>query len=117
MHYGVVDSDNSLKHYTPIPLPGPRLPHDMAFTKNYSIFNDLPLFWDGELFKTKGFMQQQCIDLPSRFAVIPRYGTEKDIKWFEAEPTFVLHWNNAYEDGDEIILEGYFSRRALACKL
>ena len=107
MHYGVVDSDNNLKHYTPIPLPGPRLPHDMAFTKNYSIFNDLPLFWDTEMLK-QGVHATRMHDLPSRFAVIPRYGTEKDIKWFEAEPTFVLHWNNAYEDGDEIILEGYF---------
>jgi len=107
MHYGVVDSDNNLKHYTPIPLPGPRLPHDMAFTKNYSVFNDLPLFWDNELLK-QGVHATVMHDLPSRFAVIPRYGTEKDIKWFEAEPTFVLHFNNAYEAGDEIILEGYF---------
>ena len=107
MHYGVVDSDNNLKHYTPIPLPGPRLPHDMAFTKNYSIFNDSPLFWDSELLK-QGVHATVMHDLPLRFAVIPRFGTEKDIKWFEAEPTFVLHWNNAYEDGDEIILEGYF---------
>jgi carotenoid cleavage dioxygenase len=49
MHYGVVGADNRLKHYVPIPLPGPRLPHDMAFTKSYSIFDDLPLFWDPEL--------------------------------------------------------------------
>ena len=51
MHYGVVDADNRLKHYVPIPLPGPRLPHDMAFTSNYSILNDLPMFWDAELLK------------------------------------------------------------------
>ena len=30
MHYGVVGADNRLKHYMPVPLPGPRLPHDMA---------------------------------------------------------------------------------------
>ncbi|MEO1490413.1 MAG: carotenoid oxygenase family protein, partial [Pseudomonadota bacterium] len=34
MHYGVVDRSGALVHYTPIPLPGPRLPHDMAITKN-----------------------------------------------------------------------------------
>ena len=50
MHYGVVGSDNKLKHYTPIPLPGPRLPHDMAFTENF-LLNDLPLFWDSEMLK------------------------------------------------------------------
>ena len=32
MRYGVVDANNDLVHITDIPLPGPRLPHDMAFT-------------------------------------------------------------------------------------
>ena len=107
MHYGVVGSDNKLKHYTPIPLPGPRLPHDMAFTENFSILNDLPLFWDSEMLK-RGIHATKLHDLPSRFAIIPRYGSAEDIKWFEASPTYCLHWNNAYENGDEIILEGYF---------
>ena len=107
MHYGVVDRDNNLIHYTPIPLPGPRLPHDMAFTKNFSILNDLPLFWDAEMLK-RNIHATRLHDLPSRFAVIPRYGSVEDIKWFEANPTYCLHWNNAYENGDEIILEGYF---------
>jgi len=44
--------------------------------------------------------------LPSRFAIVTRHGGP--IRWFEAEPTYVLHWLNAYEDGDEIILDGYF---------
>ena len=32
MHYGVVNKKRELVHYIPIELPGPRLPHDMAFT-------------------------------------------------------------------------------------
>jgi carotenoid cleavage dioxygenase-like enzyme len=46
--------------------------------------------------------------MPSRFAVIPRRGQSDDIRWFEAEPTYVLHFVNAYEDGDEIVLDGFF---------
>ena len=49
MRYGVVDANNDLVHITDIPLPGPRLPHDMAFTPNYAILNDFPLFWDPKL--------------------------------------------------------------------
>jgi carotenoid cleavage dioxygenase len=30
MHYGVVDEHNDLTHYVDVPIPGPRLPHDMA---------------------------------------------------------------------------------------
>jgi carotenoid cleavage dioxygenase len=108
MHYGVVDRSGKLAHYVPIPLPGPRLPHDMMFTQNWSILCDFPLFWDEELLKRNIHVTRLHKGMPSRFALIPRYGQPEDIRWFEAEPTFVLHFINAYEDGDEIILDGYF---------
>ncbi|MEY2419181.1 MAG: hypothetical protein QOG90_1861 [Actinomycetota bacterium] len=107
MHYGVVDGTGTLAHYTPIPLPGPRLPHDMAFTERYAILNDLPLFWDPELLARGAHVPRFFPDIASRFAVIPRRGTTADIRWFEADPTYVLHWINAYEDGDEIVLDGF----------
>jgi carotenoid cleavage dioxygenase-like enzyme len=91
-----------------MPLPGPRLPHDMAFTENYSILNDLPMFWDaGELLTHDLHVPRFHRELPARFAVIPRRGTTAEIRWFEADPTYVLHFTNAYEEGEEIVLEGF----------
>ena len=106
LHYGVVNRDNRLTTYMPIPLAGPRLPHDMAFTEHYSILNDMPLFWDAELLKKNVHAARLHKGLPSRFAVVPRHGG--DVRWFEATPTYVLHWVNAYEQGCEIVLDGYF---------
>jgi len=106
MHYGVVDDSGEVVHYVDIALPGPRLPHDMAFTRNYAILNDFPLFWDPELLKKNVHAARFHPDMPSRFAVIPRRG--HDVRWFEADPTYVLHFVNAYEDGDEIVLDGFF---------
>ncbi|CAM3319287.1 apocarotenoid-15,15'-oxygenase [Mycobacterium intermedium] len=108
MHYGVVDENNDLVHYVDIPLPGPRLPHDMAFTENYAILNDFPLFWDPQLLEHDLHLPRYYPDMPSRFAVIPRRGDSADIRWFEADPTYVLHFTNAYEEGDEIVLDGFF---------
>jgi carotenoid cleavage dioxygenase-like enzyme len=108
MHYGIVDENNDLVHYVDIPLPGARLPHDMAFTENYAILNDFPLFWDPELLERNAHVARFHRDMPSRFAIIPRRGRSTDIQWFEADPTFVLHFTNAYEDGDEIVLDGFF---------
>ncbi|WP_116645916.1 carotenoid oxygenase family protein, partial [Mycobacterium kubicae] len=108
LRYGVVDENNDLAHHVDIPLPGPRLPHDMAFTENYAILNDFPLFWDPRLLEHDVHLPRFYPDLPSRFAVIPRRGSTADIRWFEADPTFVLHFTNAYEDGDEIVLDGFF---------
>ena len=107
MHYGVVSAENKLTHYRPVPLPGPRLPHDMAFTENYAILNDMPLFWDANLLEQNRHVVRLHKDLPTRFAIVPRRG-DGEIRWFQAAPTFVLHWTNAYEDGDEIVLDGYF---------
>jgi carotenoid cleavage dioxygenase len=41
---------------------------------------------------------------------VPRYGSSEEIRWFEAQPTYVLHWINAFEDGDEIVLDGFHQR-------
>ena len=120
LHYGVVDANNDLVHYVDVPLPGPRLPHDMAFTRNYAILNDFPLFWDPDLLQRDLHVPRFHRDMPSRFAVLPRRGgatshpgrsapAHRDhVRWFEADPTFVLHFTNAYEDGDEIVLDGFY---------
>ena len=108
MHYGVVGADNVLKHYVPIELPGPRLPHDMAFSDNYSIFNDLPVFWDAEQLKRGNHVVRFHKGIPSRFGIIPRMGQPDEIKWFEGAPTYVLHFLNAWEEGDEVVMDGYF---------
>ncbi|MFN8644216.1 MAG: carotenoid oxygenase family protein [Candidatus Binatia bacterium] len=108
LHYGVVDAADRLVHYTPIPLPGPRLPHDMAFTERFAIVNDCPLFWDAELMAKGLYAVRFHPDLPTRFGILPRRGSAADVRWFEAAPTYVLHWINAYEDGDEVVLDGFF---------
>ncbi|MCX7380093.1 MAG: carotenoid oxygenase family protein [Alphaproteobacteria bacterium] len=113
MHYGVVDRNNRLTTYIPVPLPGPRLPHDMIFTANYSILNDFPLFWDPEPLAQGRHVVRFFENIPSRFAIIPRHGRTEDIRWFESSPTFVLHWINAYEDGDEIVVDGYHQQNPM----
>ncbi|MGB7370886.1 carotenoid oxygenase family protein [Erythrobacter sp.] len=113
MHYGVVDRSGRLAHYVPIPLPGPRLPHDMAITPKWSILNDMPLFWDADLLERDVHAARIHDGIPTRFALIPRHGQPEDIRWFEAAPTYVLHWTNAYEDGDQVVLEGYFQDKPM----
>ncbi|MEM6476047.1 MAG: carotenoid oxygenase family protein [Pseudomonadota bacterium] len=113
MHYGVVDRAGSLVHYVPIPLSGPRLPHDMAITPNWSILNDMPLFWDEKLLERDIHAARIHEGVPTRFALIPRHGQPEDIRWFEASPTYVLHWTNAWEEGDEVVLEGYYQDKPM----
>ena len=90
LHYGVVDAGNRLVHYVPIELPGPRLPHDMAYTEHYAILNDMPLFWEPELLARGRYASRFHPDIPSRLGVIPRRGASADIRWFEFDPTYVV---------------------------
>ncbi len=80
----------------------------MAFTQNYSILNDLPVFWDEKLLKRNIHAVRFFDDMPARFAIVPRHGKTEDVRWFEGAPCYALHFVNAYEDGDEIVLDGYF---------
>jgi len=107
MHYGVLNAKGDVVHYTPIELPGPRLPHDMAFTEKYAILCDFPSFWDPTLLEKNVYRPKFHRDIPTRFAIVPRRGTNADVRWFEASPTYVLHFINAYEEGDEIVLDGF----------
>jgi carotenoid cleavage dioxygenase len=116
MHYGVVDPEGHLVHAIDVPLPGARLPHDMAFSENYAILNDLPLFWDPEILAMGAHVPRYYPDIPTRFAVVPRRGSTEDIRWFEADPTYVLHWINAYEDGDWLVLDGFFQHDPMPAK-
>jgi len=72
MHYGVLDPDGSLAHYTPIELPGARLPHDMAFTEHYAVLNDCPMFWDPDLLARDVHAVRFYPDIPTRIGVVPR---------------------------------------------
>lgn len=107
--YYVIGPNGRLRHKARIDLPGPRLPHDTTITQNYTILHDFPLFHDRELLRRSGHRVVQFHrELPSRFGVIPRYGTQEQVRWFEFQPGYVLHMVNAWEDGDWIVMDGCF---------
>jgi carotenoid cleavage dioxygenase-like enzyme len=105
MRYGVVSAEGVIRHFVPIDLPGPRLPHDMAITENYSILMDLPLINDPSAAKAGRFKLFFEREMPSRFGVIPRYGRAEDVRWFEAAPCFIYHTVNAREEGDDLVMD------------
>ncbi|WP_306360351.1 carotenoid oxygenase family protein [Nocardia sp. CC227C] len=104
LRYGVADPSGQVTHYTGIELPGPRLPHDMAITENWSILMDLPLYNDPRAAAAGRFKLFFDRELPSRFAVLPRRGDGARVRWFEAKPGYIYHTVNAWEDGDEIVM-------------
>jgi carotenoid cleavage dioxygenase len=101
MRYGVGNAAGELIRDVPIDIPGPRSPHDLGLTEHYAILHDLPFFHDVELLRThKKRVVRFHPEIPARFGIIPRFGEAGDIRWFEAEPCYILHLVNCWEDGD-----------------
>lgn len=105
LSYGVIDRAGKLVHHTPIEsVPGPRYQHDIAISASFTILMDLPMFADPELLAQGKSRVRFYRDKPARFGLVPRHGT--NVRWFEAEPCYVYHTINAWEDGEEVVMVG-----------
>lgn len=105
LRYGIIGPEGTQTHVVQIPLPGPRLPHDMAITDNYSVLMDLPLVQDQDARRAGKYRIFYDRDLVSRFAVLPRHGSADQVRWFEARPCYIYHVVGAWEEGDEVVMD------------
>lgn len=107
MRTGVISKEGRVVHEIPVELPGPRSPHDISITENFTILHDFPYFHDVDIQRKTGHRVARFHrDIPSRFGVMPRRGASDGVRWFDFEPGYVLHIVNAWEDGDWIVMDG-----------
>jgi carotenoid cleavage dioxygenase len=104
--HGVVSAMGELVHQAPIDLPGARLQHDIAITDRYTLLFDMSMRGDPQQ-KARGKMPLRMErDEPARIGVVPRFGANEDVRWFDVEPFFMYHVINAWEEGEKIVLLG-----------
>jgi len=100
-----VSPDGKLVQAEEIEVGGPTMMHDFAVSEGHAIFMDLPVVFSMED-ALKGAMPfSWSDDYPARMGVMPRTGTNADVKWFDVEPCFVFHTLNAFDDGGEVVLD------------
>ncbi|HZE41235.1 MAG TPA: carotenoid oxygenase family protein [Stackebrandtia sp.] len=88
---------------TPIDVPGPTMMHDFAITERFIIWMDLPITFHPELVG-KGSPFQWDDAYGARLGVMPRDGKPR-VTWFDVEPCYVFHVANAFDDGDDVVLD------------
>jgi carotenoid cleavage dioxygenase-like enzyme len=105
LKYSVVSAAGELLRTVPIELPVGVMMHDFAVTERHTIFMDLPLTFRLErvLRGEMPFVFER--DRPSRFGILPRHGDGAQVRWFEGPSCYVFHTLNAFEDGDEVVLD------------
>ena len=112
LQYSVIDAKGELVHTTPITLPKGVMMHDCAITEHYTVFLDLPITFDYMRAVGGGMMLDWEPENGSRLGVVPRHGSDADVKWFEVDTSMCFHVANAWEEGDEVVVQASRSLRS-----
>ena len=110
VNYSVINAAGELVHTSPINIPKPIFMHDFAVTENYSLFLDFPITFDIERAMAGGPALGFEAEHGSRIGVVPRFGSDEDVRWFEVEAGVVIHTANAWEENGDIVLQAARSR-------
>jgi carotenoid cleavage dioxygenase-like enzyme len=110
--YSVINEQGELVHSTPITIPRSIFMHDFAVTEKHTLFLDFPITLDIGRAISGGPAVDFEPQYGSRIGVMPRYGTDEDVKWFDVETGVVIHTANAWDEGNEIVLQASRSQTA-----
>jgi carotenoid cleavage dioxygenase len=102
--YYRVDPKGKLIQVEPIELPRAVMMHDWNVTENFVVFMDLPIISDMNLAVETGSPFGFKPECGARLGVMPRNGSNSDVRWFEIDPCYVFHPLNSYEEDNKIIL-------------
>jgi len=110
--YSVINQHGDMVHTSPITIPRSIFMHDLAATEKYTLFLDFPITLDVGRAIAGGPAVDFEPQYGSRIGVMPRYGCDEDVRWFEVETGVVIHTANAWDDSDEVVLQASRSTTA-----
>lgn len=103
--YGVVSPRGQISRTVPIDVPRPVLMHDFAVTDQHVVFFDSPAVIDPAAAATGDPMVRWQPEHGTRIGVLSRDGEHDRVRWFPVENRFAMHFMNAYNDGDAIVVD------------
>lgn len=77
--------------------------HDCVITERYLVLVLAPVVFDLAAMGTGGDVLAWKPEQGTRIACIPRDGSE--VRWLHTDPFFVWHYANAYDDGDDVVMD------------
>lgn len=106
VQYLVVGTDGRVRRHVDIPTAGGPMIHDIAFTQKYVLVFDLPTVFNLDAAMAgAGLPYYWDHNYQARIGLLPREGNAEDVKWIDIDPCYVFHPMNAYDDGDEVVLD------------
>ena len=105
MGYYVADASGNLVTAEAFEAPYSAMVHDFVISENYILFPIFPATRDLERAMKGGAPIAWDPSLPSYVGVLKRGESVSEIRWVSGEPSYVFHPMNAFEDGDQIIMD------------
>lgn len=104
----VWNKDGQLLHRAAVDsVADPIMIHDCAITENYTLVLDVPLglAFSLDILDPSNVVQVRYnSDKPARVGLLPRFGCNRDIKWFTISSGIIFHTINAYEEDGKVVL-------------
>jgi carotenoid cleavage dioxygenase len=106
VQYTVTGVDGRVRKVVDIETTGSPMLHDCSLTESAVLIYDLPVDFDLDMAMGGSRLPYRWFDSePARVGVLPRDGAAEDVRWFDVEPCYVFHPLNAYDDGDNIVVD------------
>lgn len=102
LQYHEVDASGALVNTVDIDIPAPIMMHDFVMSSSHVIFFDSPAVFDLEVLLSGGSPLGWKPENGTRIGVLPRGGSADDLRWFETDNCYIVHFFNAMESGDTI---------------
>ncbi len=104
--YMRADAAGNMLQVEPIELTGPSMIHDFAVTDNYVAFMEMPVRFSWlSAISGSGLPFKWDDAAPCRVGVMPRTGTNADVKWFDVPACFIFHIMNSFEQGEDVVVD------------
>ena len=101
----VANADGILIRSQIITGPFPALVHDFVVTNDFVIFAICPVTLSIKRAMKGAPLIAWEPEKGTHVAVMPRAGNAEDVRWFTGAPCMVWHLMNAFNDGDEIVVD------------
>ena len=99
-----IDHRNKCENFKPIPVPYRSFIHDFAITKNFIVLPIFPCVVQYEKLNNNKDILQWVPNLGAKIALIDKENLNI-ISWFDIDLCYAMHTCNAYESGNEVILD------------
>lgn len=103
--YHRVDAHGVLVQSETIEVGSPTMMHDFAITESHVIFLDLPVVFDMDRAMAGQMPYKWSESYGARLGVMPRGGSNADVRWFEVEPCYIFHPLNAHTRGETVVID------------